>query len=66
MTAPTLDAAREAARLTHHDYTWHVVTRSCCTGGRLCAVGQELLERADDAGKRWDLIQARGARGGGR
>lgn len=54
--------ARDTARLTHRDYTQHVVRRNCCTGGRLCPVGQELLERADDAGKRWEMAESHAGR----
>lgn len=55
----TVAEAREIHRLAHHDYTQHVVRRSCCTGGRLCDVGQELCERADDAGKAWERAEKR-------
>lgn len=53
-----LSSARERARASHRAYVEHIFRQPCCTGnGRLCAVGEELLNIADDDDLAWQRAQ---------
>lgn len=60
--APSIDrlaVAKALARSAHAAYDRHVRFECDACVGPLCPTGRRLCDAADDAGKRWDLEEAR-------